>query len=113
NVAAPANTRQRSENRPAKKARLGQNFLTDIAAAQRIVDALGDIANSTVVEIGPGRGAITKLLASKAQRLIAIELDRTLAAQLRMAYTKQPHVEIIEADVLHIDCDSLVQGRSK
>ena len=112
-MAAPANTRQRSADRPAKKARLGQNFLTDLNAAQRIVDALGDISDSTVVEIGPGRGAITKLLAGKAQRLIAIELDRTLAAQLRMAYTKHPHVEIIEADVLRVDCDSLVQGRSK
>jgi 16S rRNA (adenine1518-N6/adenine1519-N6)-dimethyltransferase len=92
---------------------LGQNFLVDQAAAQRIVDALGDISNATVVEIGPGRGAITSLLAAKAGKLIAIELDRTLAAQLRMAYIREPKVEIIEADILRVDCDSLVQGRSK
>ena len=66
NVAIAAKTRHRSTNRPATKARLGQNFLTDAAATQRIVDALGDITDSTVVEIGPGRGAITKLLAAKA-----------------------------------------------
>jgi 16S rRNA (adenine1518-N6/adenine1519-N6)-dimethyltransferase len=112
-VAAPANTRRRSTGRPAKKAGLGQNFLTDLGAAQRIVDALGDITHSTVVEIGPGRGVITGLLAAKAEKLIAIELDRTLAAQLRMAYLRSPHVEIIEADVLRVDCDSLVQGRAK
>jgi 16S rRNA (adenine1518-N6/adenine1519-N6)-dimethyltransferase len=105
--------RHHSADRSAKKARLGQNFLTDVAAAQRIVHALGDISDSTVVEIGPGRGAITALLAAKAERLIAIELDRTLAAQLRMAYARNPRVEIIEADILSVDCDSLVQGRSK
>ena len=112
-MATTAKTRHRSAGRPATKPRLGQNFLTDLAAAQRIVDALGDISHSTVVEIGPGRGAITSLLAAKAEKLIAIELDRTLAAQLRMAYLRNSRVEIIEADVLRVDCDSLVQGRSK
>lgn len=112
-MATTAKTRHRSENRPAKKPRLGQNFLADDAAAQRIVDALGDISGSLVVEIGPGGGAITRLLAKKAGRLIAIELDRTLAAQLRMAHARDPRVEIIEANVLNVDFDSLVQGRSK
>lgn len=112
-MTSTAKTRHRSANRPAKKAKLGQNFLTDNAAAQRIVDALGDISHSTVVEIGPGGGAITNLLSSKAQRLIAIELDRTLAAQLRMAQTRKTNVEIIEANVLNVDFDALIQGRSK
>lgn len=112
-MTATAKTRHRSENRPVKKAKLGQNFLIDVTSAQRIVDALGDISGATVVEIGPGQGAITKLLATKAQKLIAIELDRTLAAQLRMAYVRHPNVEIIEANILHIDCDALVQGRAK
>jgi 16S rRNA (adenine1518-N6/adenine1519-N6)-dimethyltransferase len=111
-VAAPAKTRQYAE-RPVKKAKLGQNFLKDATAAQRIVDALGDISQSTVVEIGPGRGAITKLLAEKAAKLIAVEIDRTLTAQLRMNYARNPRVEILEANILHVDCDSLVQGRGK
>ena len=98
---------------PAKKAKLGQNFLIDFNAAQRIVDALGDISQSTVVEIGPGRGVITKLLAEKAAKLIAVELDRTLTAQLRMNFARKPHVEILEADILRVDCDALVQGRGK
>jgi 16S rRNA (adenine1518-N6/adenine1519-N6)-dimethyltransferase len=71
------------------------------------VEALGDISQSTVLEIGPGRGALTSLLAKRARRLIAIELDRVLAAQLRMNFSLEPNVEIIEGDVLAIDFHSL------
>jgi len=82
--------------------KLGQHFLVDEAAAIRIVDALGDISQTTVLEIGPGRGAITERLAKRARRLIAIELDRVLAAQLRMNFSLTPNVEIIEGDILAI-----------
>ncbi len=94
----------------AKKPKLGQNFLDDPQAAQKIVDALGDIGQRTVIEIGPGRGAITKLLAQRAQRLIAIEYDRQLTAGLRMEYLTRKNVEIIEADVLTVDLETLVRG---
>ena len=87
--------------------KLGQHFLVDDAAAIRIVDALGDISQTTVLEIGPGRGAITERLAKRARRLIAIELDRVLAAQLRMNFSLMSNVEIIEGDVLAIDFDTL------
>jgi len=90
-----------------KKPKLGQHFLADDSAAIRIVDALGDISKSTVLEIGPGRGAITSLLARRARRLIAIELDRVLAAQLRMNFALTPNVEIIEGDILAIDFNTL------
>src|SRR5690242_21757405 len=73
----------------------------------RIVEALGDISQCTVLEIGPGRGALTTLLAKRARRLIAIELDRVLAAQLRMKFALTPNVEIIEGDVLAIDFNTL------
>ena len=89
------------------KPKLGQHFLVDDAAAVRIVDALGNLAQSTVLEIGPGRGALTSLLAQRARRLIAIELDRVLAAQLRMNFALVPNVEIIEGDILAIDFDTL------
>ena len=65
------------------KPKLGQNFLVDAQAAQRIAAALGELAGRTVVEIGPGRGAITGALAARAGRVVAIELDRELAAGLR------------------------------
>ncbi len=94
-IAAPAGHRA--------KPKLGQHFLVDTAAPMRIVEALGDISQCTVLEIGPGRGAITSLLAKRARRLIAIEIDRVLAAQLRMNFSQEPNVEIIEGDVLAID----------
>jgi 16S rRNA (adenine1518-N6/adenine1519-N6)-dimethyltransferase len=90
-----------------RKPRLGQHFLADNSAAQRIVEALGDIEQRTVLEIGPGRGILTSRLARNARRLIAIELDRVLAAQLRMQLTLSPNVEIIEGDVLAIDFSTL------
>ena len=93
--------------RPAKKPKLGQHFLDDTAAAVRIVEALGDLLQSTVLEIGPGRGALTNLLARRARRVIAVEKDRVLAAQLRMHFSLAPNVEIIEGDILAIDLDSL------
>ncbi len=92
---------------PAKKPKLGQHFLADTAAAVRIVESLGDLLQSTVLEIGPGRGALTSLLARRARRVIAVEKDRVLAAQLRMHFSLAPNVEIIEGDILAIDLDSL------
>ena len=96
-----------SERRPQAKPKMGQHFLASEDLATRIVDALGDISQSTVLEIGPGRGIMTSLLARRARRLIAVELDRVLAAQLRLKFGMARNVEIIEADVLAIDFDSL------
>jgi 16S rRNA (adenine1518-N6/adenine1519-N6)-dimethyltransferase len=90
-----------------RKPKLGQHFLASEGAAQRIVDALGDVSQSTVLEIGPGRGAITELLARKARRLIAVELDRVLSAQLRMQFNMRPNVEIIEGDILKIELNTV------
>jgi len=89
------------------KPKLGQHFLVDSAAPMRIVEALGDISQSTVLEIGPGRGALTSLLAKRARRLIAVEIDRVLAAQLRMNFSQEPNVEIIEGDIMAIDFHTL------
>lgn len=84
------------------KSKLGQNFLCDPQAAQRIVAALGDISGRTVVEIGPGRGAITEALAAKAGHLIAVELDPELAAALRGHFSRE-RVTVAEQDVLEFD----------
>jgi 16S rRNA (adenine1518-N6/adenine1519-N6)-dimethyltransferase len=90
-----------------RKPKLGQHFLADDGAASRIVAALGELDRATVLEIGPGRGAITSLLARRAQRLIAIELDRVLSAQLRLKFGLHPNVEIIEGDILKIELDTV------
>ncbi|HEX4602924.1 MAG TPA: 16S rRNA (adenine(1518)-N(6)/adenine(1519)-N(6))-dimethyltransferase RsmA [Candidatus Angelobacter sp.] len=94
---------KRANSGGTKKPRLGQNFLADEGAAQEIVQALGDISENVVLEIGPGKGALTQALARSAKRLIAVELDRMMAAELRYKYRLHPHVEIIEADVLKLD----------
>ncbi|PYX67734.1 MAG: ribosomal RNA small subunit methyltransferase A [Acidobacteria bacterium] len=96
-----------SARRPKTKPKLGQHFLTSDDVAARIVDGLGDVSESTVLEIGPGRGILTSLLARRTPRLIAVELDRVLAAQLRLKFGMARNVEILEADVLAIDFDSL------
>jgi 16S rRNA (adenine1518-N6/adenine1519-N6)-dimethyltransferase len=96
-----------STRRPQSKPKLGQHFLDSDEFAARIVDSLGDVSQSTVLEIGPGRGILTSLLAKRARRLIAVELDRVLAAQLRLKFGMSRNVEIIEGDILAIDFDSL------
>lgn len=84
------------------KPKLGQNFLHDQAAIRRIVAALGDCSSRTVVEIGPGRGAVTRVLAPACKHLLAIELDPLLAAQLREDFPPE-RVTVIQQDVLAFD----------
>ena len=84
---------------PRPRKRLGQHFLTDRGVLVRIADALELTGRETVVEIGPGRGALTELLADRAGRVVAVELDGTLARMLRASH---PQVEIIERDILDV-----------
>jgi 16S rRNA (adenine1518-N6/adenine1519-N6)-dimethyltransferase len=84
------------------KPRLGQNFLRDAQAIQRIAYAVGDLSSETVLEIGPGEGAITRALASRAAHVIAIELDPNLTAHLRNQFP-QERVTVVQADVLGFD----------
>jgi 16S rRNA (adenine1518-N6/adenine1519-N6)-dimethyltransferase len=100
-------TKGASVQSSSRKPKLGQHFLASDAAAVRIVEALGDLSEATVLEIGPGRGALTDLLARKSRRLIAVELDRVLSAQLRMRFNMQHNVEIIEGDILKIELDTI------
>lgn len=91
-----------------RKPKFGQNFLIDDTARHAIVDALGDLRDRTVIEIGPGHGSITEILAGRSRRLIALELDPSLAAELTFRYRNQPQVQIIEADVLKTNLHALV-----
>jgi 16S rRNA (adenine1518-N6/adenine1519-N6)-dimethyltransferase len=87
------------------KPKLGQNFLVDDEAIQRIAASIGDLTGRTVVEIGPGRGAITAALAARAAHVVAIELDRDLAAGLRVQFMldTSAHVTVVPQDVLQFD----------
>jgi len=91
-----------------RKPKLGQNFLIDDTARHAIVDALGDLRSRTVIEIGPGHGSITDILADRCRRLIALELDPALAAELTFRFRNQPQVQIVEIDVLKADLRVLV-----
>jgi 16S rRNA (adenine1518-N6/adenine1519-N6)-dimethyltransferase len=93
-----------------RKPKLGQNFLVSATAQAAIVDALGDVSARTVAEIGPGRGALTGMLASRARRLVVIELDAQLAAQLRLEFAGRENVEVRQEDVLATDFAGLRQG---
>ena len=95
-------------HRPQKKPKLGQNFLVDDTARHRIADALGDVSAQTVLEIGPGHGSITTILAERAQRLICVELDPSLAAELRFKFRNHSNVEILHADILATDLSEIV-----
>ncbi len=84
------------------KSKLGQNFLRDPHAVERIVAALGDLEGRTVIEIGPGQGAITGRLATRAKQVIAVELDHELAIRLRVQFPPEK-VTVVEQDVLEFD----------
>jgi 16S rRNA (adenine1518-N6/adenine1519-N6)-dimethyltransferase len=91
-----------------RKPPLGPQFLTGDRARHAIADALGDISARTVVEIGPGHGAVTNILAPRCRRLIAIELDPALAAELRFKLRAHPNVEVLHADILNTHLDNLI-----
>ena len=95
---------------PRPRKRFGQHFLKDRSVLTRIADAVGASSGDTVIEIGPGRGALTDVLADRATRLLAIELDRDLAGHLRERYASRPHVTIVEGDVLETDLAALAGG---
>jgi len=90
--------------------RLGQHFLTDQSALNAIADALTPAPQDAVIEIGPGRGSLTDLLAARAQRLTVIEIDHALADNLRDRYRTSGNVTVIEDDVLKVDVGALAGG---
>jgi len=86
--------------------RLGQHFLMDQVVLEAIANAVDPAPADVVVEIGAGRGALTDLLsrlANGTQPVIAIELDRALAAKLIERYVDVPNVTVVESDVLELD----------
>ncbi len=90
---------------------LGQNFLTDPAAAEAIVRACGAGKEDLVVEIGPGTGAVTGLLAQAAGKVAAVEIDERLIPVLRASLFGCENVEIINEDILKLDWDALLERK--
>lgn len=100
-----------SATTPYAKKSFGQNFLTDDAYVRRIIDALNPAIEDTVVEIGPGRGALTERLAEKAKNVIAIELDRDMIRLLRERFAGCLNLRLVEQDALRVDFIELLDGR--
>lgn len=92
--------------RPRKE--LGQNFLINVRAANRIVDLLGLGPSDTVLEIGGGRGDLTVHLVATAARVISVEYDRKLAAKLRERFADQQRLEVVEGDILMFEAAALL-----
>jgi len=91
---------------PKPRKRFGQHFLTDRHYLSRIVAAIDPKREDTIVEIGPGPGALTTELAKRVERLHVIEIDRELAAALRQHYAST-QVVVHEGDVLEFDFSAL------
>lgn len=89
------------------KRSLGQNFLVDPNLQRRIADAAGGEAGDPILEIGPGRGALTGHLARRRLRLWAVELDDRLAAALAARHAADPLVTVVHGDVLRLDLPAL------
>ncbi|MGK2963343.1 MAG: 16S rRNA (adenine(1518)-N(6)/adenine(1519)-N(6))-dimethyltransferase RsmA [Gemmatimonadaceae bacterium] len=96
-----------SRSKPPVLKRFGQHFLHDQAVLGAIAEAASPAEGEVIVEIGPGRGALTDLLAQRPNRLIAIEIDRALSESLREHYAGNPKVTIVEQDVLQVDIATL------
>ena len=92
----------RASTRSRPKKSLGQNFLVDSRVARKIVSTAQIGPEDTVLEIGPGRGALTRHLAEACRRLVAVELDSDLASELRTRFPGDSGVEIIHGDALEI-----------
>jgi 16S rRNA (adenine1518-N6/adenine1519-N6)-dimethyltransferase len=89
---------------------LGQNFLVDEAALDRIVAAADLTPDDTVLEIGPGLGTLTGRLAQAAGRVVAVELDQNLIPALRYSLAGHPNVELVHGDILELD-PAVILGR--
>jgi len=85
------------------KRSLGQNFLTGEHYPRRIVEAVAPRADETIIEIGPGRGALTGLLVESEARVVAVELDRELIPLLTERFAERANFRLIEADALTVD----------
>lgn len=96
---------------PRPKKALGQNFLVDRGVLGRIVEAVAIGPGDRILEVGPGRGALTRLLAERASEVLAIELDRQLVPVLSAEFSAAGNVELLQADILRLDLEELLLNR--
>lgn len=90
---------------------LGQNFLTDQNKIKAIVDSIPNLEESTIVEVGPGRGAITKPLVERAKEVIAVEIDDDMIDILNDSI-KSDSFTLLNKDILDVEWDEIIEGKS-
>src|SRR5205823_2962982 len=95
--------------KPRAKKRFGQHFLSDINILRRIVDAAGIERNEAALEVGPGMGSLTAVLAERAARVVAVEIDRDLIDALVERFRDARNVTIVQADVLEYAAGELLE----
>jgi len=91
--------------------KFGQNFLIDSSIAQKIIKSANLSPFDNILEIGPGKGILTQYLVPKAGRILAVEIDKSLAGFLRKKFKNQKNLEIIEGDILKINLPKIISER--
>jgi 16S rRNA (adenine1518-N6/adenine1519-N6)-dimethyltransferase len=91
---------------------LGQNFLQDPVALEKIVAAAEIQPTDTVLEIGPGLGSLTRYLAASAKEVVAVELDQHLLPPLKAVLAPYSNIRIIQGDILELDPNELIQEKN-
>ena len=99
------------QGKPRPKKSLGQNFLTDRAVLDRIARLVVRGPEARILEVGPGRGALTRLLAGEGARVVAVELDRQLVPLLEQEFEGCGNVEVIQEDILKVDLPGILLPR--
>ena len=97
-------------NRPARK-RFGQNFLCDQNIIQRILDTIAPRDGELLIEIGPGRAALTKPLIESGENIVIVEIDRDLVADLGQNFSGHENLQIHQGDALQTDFGALAKGQ--
>ena len=105
-IASGGRRRMNPEDRPRARKRFGQHFL-ESAWVDKLIAALGTSADDTFLEVGPGRGALTLALAPHVAGIIAVEIDRDLAAALPSRVP--PNVRVLLGDFLRTDLDEVLR----
>ncbi len=91
----------------------GQNFLVDPNVLERVMDAAGVSGEDCVLEIGPGIGTMTQLLAERAGKVVAVEIDRNLIPILEETLSPYSNVTVINEDILKLDVEEAIRVRGE
>lgn len=90
--------------------RFGQNYLTDKNIVRKIINEFSPAYNNVVIEIGPGKGALTEFLVQRLNKLYAVEIDKRVIDDLKNKYK---NIEVINTDFLKLDTDNFAEGKNK